>query len=198
MINLVNKFKEQVSGLKSDNKKLLFVAVSSLLLLYADFVFVIKSQVADIKLTAPKVAKLKKDIAVLNKDLSQLRDFERRQTVDKNKKGEEKPKELITEDKVLLLLQEVTDLAGKNKVKVVQINTLKEAKVKEETMAGQKFLPLTIKLDVNCDYHSLVGFINGLENAGYVIELQDMRIARDVRNYLRQNANLTLKTYVRK
>lgn len=194
LINLLNK----LNALKLDNKKILLIIVACSLIFYMDFMFIIKIQMEGARTLSPKIIKLKKDADNLAKDLSRLQDLERKASKDKEQIGALKPKEIISEDKLLLLLQELSNLANKNEVKITQINTPKDAKVQEEVIAGERLLPITITLDLTCGYHSLGYFISALENAGQFIELQDMKIIRDPRNYLLQNVNLVLKTYARK
>jgi len=194
MTNLLDKLK----GLELDNKKMLLIALACLLVIYLDFSFIIKLQLGGIKSSTPKITKLKKDINTLAKDLSWMQDLERRQGKDKAKTAPNKGREIISEDKILVLLQEISDIANKNKIKLVQINTSKDAKVQEEVIAGERLLPVIITMDLNCGYHSLGSFMNALENARYFIDVQDMKIMRNPRDYLIQNVNLVLKTHAKK
>ena len=191
---LLNKLNE----LKLDNKKIFLIAFVGLLILYVDFAFIMKLQLQGIRALTPKIIKLKKDVDNLAKDLSWMQDLERKASKDKTQIGALKPKEIISEDKILLLLQEVSDLANMNKVKIMQINTSKDTKVQEEVIAGERLLPILITLDLSCGYHSLGSFIDALENAGQYIDVQDMKIIRDHHDYLIQNVNLVLKTYAKK
>ncbi len=194
MINLLNK----INKLKLDNKKMIFVALVCLTIFYIDLSFIMKLQLGGIRNITPKLISLKKDINNLAKDLSVLQDLDRNAKQGKAQAAAIKPKEIVTEDKILLILQEVSDLANENRVKVVQIKTSKDAKVKEEVIAGERLLPIIITLDLSCGYHSLGSFINNLENAGHFIEIEDIKIVRAPQNYLLENVNLMLKTYVRK
>ncbi len=194
MINLLNKLNE----LKLDNKKIFLIVLACLLILYIDFTFIIKLQLQGIRTLTPKVIKMKKDIDNLAKDLSSMQDLERKAGKDKAQIESLRPKEIISEDKILLLLQEISDLANKNQVKIMQINTSRDKKAPEEIIAGERLSPIIITLDLTCGYHSLGTFINALENARQFIDVQDMKIIRDPRNYLLLNANLILKTYAKK
>ena len=194
MTNLLNK----LNALKLDNKKIFLIALACLLILYVDFAFMMKLQLQGIRTLTPKMIKLKKDVDDLAKDLSRMQDLERKQSEAQKQMGALKTTEIISEDKLLLLLQEVSDIANENRVKLMQINTSKDAKVQEEVIAGERLLPVIIALDLSCGYHLLGSFINALENAGHFIDLQDIKIVRDPHNYLLQNVNLVLRTYVKK
>ncbi len=197
MINLLNKFNALKLD-KLDNKKIFFIILVCLFIFYIDFTFFMKLQLQGIRTLTPKIVELKKEINNVAKDLSRLQDLERKADKDKTQMAAPKFKEVICEDKTLLLLQEVSNLANKNKVKIMQINTSKDAKIQDEVIAGERLLPIIITLDLICDYHSLCSFINALENTRYFIELQDMKITRDSHNYILQDVNLILKTYARK
>jgi len=201
MINLLANLLNKLNALKFDkldNKKIFLIAFVGLLILYVDFAFIMKLQLQGIRALTPKIIKLKKDVDNLAKDLSWMQDLECKAGKDKAQIGALKPKEIISEDKILLLLQEVSDLANMNKVKIMQINTSKDTKVQEEVIAGERLLPILITLDLTCGYHSLGYFINALENAGQYIDVQDMKIIRDPHDYLIQNVNLVLKTYAKR
>ena len=198
MTKLLNKLNEKLDGLKLDNKKMLLIILAFLLILYLDFTFIVRMQLAGIRALTPKISKMRKEMVSLSKDLPRLQDLERMHDKDKTGAVALKPREIISEDKILLLLQEISDLANKNRIKIAQMNTAKDAKAKEEVVAGERLLPVAIKLDLKCGYHALGSFISGLENARYFIDLQDIKIIRDPRDYLVENVNLVLKTYVRK
>jgi len=197
-LEIQNKISNGVNGLKVDNKKIFIIVFVGALIVYMDFAFIMKLQLQGIRTLTPKIIKLKKDFDNLAKDLSWMHDLGLEAGKDKAQIGALKPKEIISEDKILLLLQKVSDLANKNRVKIMQINISKDAKVQEEVIAGERLLPIIITLDLTCGYHSLGSFINALENAGQYIDVQDIKIIRDPRVYLLQNVNLVLKTYAKK
>ncbi|MDD4938585.1 MAG: type 4a pilus biogenesis protein PilO [Candidatus Omnitrophica bacterium] len=189
---------DKLGGLQLDNKKILLIAVISFMIAYLDFAYILKAQLNGIKTVGPKIVKLRKDMDNLNKELPRLQDLERNKGKLKQQAGQLRHKEIIKEDRILLLLQEITDLANKNNVKITQINTTRDTKAKEETIAGERLLPAIINLNLSCGYHSLGRFMNSFASAKYFIDVQDMKIARDTRNYMLQNVNMVLKTYVRK
>lgn len=198
MINLLDKSRILNLIGKLDNKKIFLLMLICAIILYLDLNFFIKLQLQAIRTMTPKITKLKKDIDNLAKDLAKVQDLKNRQSKDKQQMGVSKPKEIISEDQTPLLLQAISDLANKNKVKITQINTTTDAKAQEEVIAGEKLSPITIKLDLTCNYHSLGSFINDLENTKQFIELQEIKIARNHSDYFLENTNLVLKTYAKK
>lgn len=183
--------------LKLDNKKMALVIAVSLAIIYADYTFLIKLQLQGIRGITPKVIKLKSDIANLAKDLPKIQDL-RKNIEAKSQAGTPEFKKIISEGEFPLLLQAISDMANQSKVRVMQINTPKDEKAKEELISGQKLMPLVVRLDLSCTYHSLGSFINLLENAKQFIEVEDMKIARDSRDFFLINAGLALKVYAKK
>ncbi len=205
MMNLLDKYKSRIPKIpdkleldKLDNKKIFLIVLICSVIVYIDFTFVIKLQLRGMRNLTPKIVTLRKDIDKLAKDLATLQDLKNRQAETKQKIGATKLKEIISDDEIPLLLQVISDVAHKNKVKIMQINTARDAKAQEETIAGEKLVPITIKLDLSCTYHSLGSFINALENARQFIELQEMKIMRNPGDYFLENVTLVLKTYVKK
>jgi len=201
MKNLFTSLLNKLNALKFDKlekKQIFLIVLVGVVILYVDFAFIMKLQLRGIRTLTPKIIKLKKDIDSLTKDLSGMQDLEQKAGQNKTQIGALKPREIISQDKILLLLQEISDLANKNHVKITQINTSKDSKVQEEVIAEERLLPIIVNLNLSCGYHALGSFMNDLENARQFIELEEMKIIRDPHNYLLQNVNLVLKIYAKK
>jgi Tfp pilus assembly protein PilO len=203
MINLLNKLpilkiKDKLDLVKLDNKKIFLLVLVSLLILYIDFTSIIKLQLKAINSLTPKITKLKRDINNLAIDLKTIQDLKNIKTPDKQRVGVAGAKKIISEDEIPLLLQTISDIANKNKVKIIQINTAGYTKAQEEIIVGEKLSSISIKLDLSGNYHSLGSFINNFENASQFMELQEMKIVRSPSDYFIENASLVLKVYVRK
>jgi Tfp pilus assembly protein PilO len=203
MTEPLDKYKAGISNIsgklqlgKLDNKKIFLLILSCLVIFYIDFTFLLKLQINGLKNLAPKVATLRKDIKQLSKDLVMLQDLKNKEAANEQKTGAAKLKKLISEDEIPFLLQTISEVAHKNNVKIVQMNTSQQAKA--EQVSTEKLSPITIKLDLSSNYHSTGSFINDLENIEQFVEVQDMKIARNAGNYFLQNTTLNLKTYVKK
>lgn len=185
----------QISDLKLDNKKIMLVALAVLFIVYIDCAFVIKIQLANLRALKPKVAKLKKDITTFNKDFAVTNSL-------KDNQGQTgtADKQAISEDDLPDLLEYISDIGNKHNVKIMQIKSSKETKAKDDKLfhPAAKSSPVYISLDVFSSYHNLGVFINTLESSDKFIAVQDMKISRDKNDYMRQEAILTLKTYVKK
>jgi Tfp pilus assembly protein PilO len=185
----------QIDNLKLDNKKILLITLAVLFIIYADYAFVVKMQMGNLRILNPKVAKLKKDINSFNKDSSEI---------SRLKNQPQQPasvgKRLISENELPGLLEYISDAGNKNSIRIMQTKPSWEAKAKDAKplISAAKFSTLYISLDIFATYHNIGAFINALESADRFISVQDLKIFRDKNDYMRQEANLTLKTYVKK
>ncbi len=188
-----------IDKLKLDKKKILFIALVAAAILYLDFTLLIKLQFNYLKDIGPKVVKLKKDIKNLSKDLATMQDFQDKQGKMKQTVASS-VKRIITEERVPLFLQHISDTANKNNISIMQIRPSQEFRADEEKISGNtiKFSPVLTTLDLSCSYHNLGKFINDLENLEEFIAVQEFKITPSSGDYLRQNVSLVLKTYVRK
>lgn len=183
MMNLLNKF-----GL--DNKKIFLFMLLCLIMVYIDFAFITKLQLRSIGTARAKIIKLEKDLDSLNKDLVAIRQAKKEQI------AVAETKKIISEEEIPSLLQDISNTANKYNVKIMQIKPFRDTETKEKLTSRRKLL---VTLDLLCGYHSLGSFINDLENAERFITVQEMKIVRSSSSsdYLYQNVNLVLRTYVK-
>lgn len=81
----------------------------------------------------------------------------------------------------------------------MQVKPLKETKPQDpKTVVVLQAQPVSIKLEVLSDYHHCGSFVNDLENAQELIVVEEIRIAANPDDTLRQRVALMLKTYVKK
>ncbi|MBU3959115.1 MAG: type 4a pilus biogenesis protein PilO [Candidatus Omnitrophica bacterium] len=195
MVNLFDKFPALIKvrdKLKLDNKKILLPILVCLVIICIDFSSVIKLQFRGIRSSSAKIIKLKQDLGILNKDLLSMQQNDGKQVVVKE------TKKIISRDQVSSLLQDISDMANKHEIKLMQITPSQEAKIKEKNGSQAKLLPVIITLNLSSDYHSLGRFINDMENAEVFLAVQEMKITRLGQDSLSQNVNLLLRTYVSK
>ena len=189
-----------LAKLKLNDKKTILIIVSSLIIIiYLDFTFLINKQLGSIKNLGPKIGRLKKDLDTLEKDLFKIQDIQNKQ-VQTKQKIIRKVKKIITDEEKAVCLQDISDLANKNDVKIIQIKFSSESESQKEAKVSstENFTPLLITLDLSCDYHRMGAFINDLENAQIFIAVQNMKITSQPEDYLKQEVILALKTYVKK
>ena len=179
--------------IRSDKQKLIAVALAFAVLSYVDFSFILKAQTKALTAAKAKAAKLQSDLLTVRRDLSAMQQNEAKG------KDQSKARKVVSEGELLSLLEQVSQIAKNNGVRVSQINPLKTSR--PPVKAGQQqsvFQPVLIKLDLNCSYHSLGAFINDLENNEYVVSTEDARILPDFSGGVqKESVALTLKTYVK-
>ncbi len=186
--------------LQVDDKKLSVIIVIFLAsLVFADFRFLIKWQFEALKKTEPKILRLKMDLDGLGKGLSMMKQV-KQSGVPKQASLAAGAKKLISEAEIHSLYQDISEIANKNNVKIVLIRPSRESNVSKEekdAMAG-KLTPLSLALDIVCDYQNLISFIGDLESFQTLLVVQNIRIAPQQEDSLRQKVDLVLKTYLEK
>ena len=168
-----------------DMKKLAAVGLIFAVVLYVDVAFVIKWQAGSTAEIRRKIASVKKDIDSVASDLALM----------SRSQGTAKKVNLFTESEIPQLLESVSGLARDNGIKILQITPLKSHDVK--TMGAQKYVLLTIKLDMIAGYHEMGLFLNQLEIGSHPVFASDFKIAQGD-DYQHQRINLSLRTYVKK
>ena len=190
MMNLLN-------NLQLDKNKIFIIILVFIVLIYLDFTFVIGRQLQNIKNIQPKIVKLKKDLDSLNGDLAKIQELKNKQ-VETNQKPNSKVRKIISDPQIVSLLQNISEVAKRDGVQIMQIKSSKESQPKQEKVPADKFTPLVITLDLMSDYHHFGKFINDLENSQTFIAVQSLKINSQQPDYIKQRISLVLKTYVTK
>jgi Tfp pilus assembly protein PilO len=179
--------------IRTDKQKLIAVAMVFLVIVYVDFSFVLKAQVKSLTDTKAKLTKLQADILAVKRDMAAMQQNQAKV------KSPAQVKKIVSEDELLSLLEKISQIAKDNAVRVSQINPQKSSR--PPVKAGQQqspFIPVMIKLDLTCGFHSLGAFINDLENNEYAVSTEDIRLTPDLSGGgQRERVMLTLKTYVK-
>lgn len=185
--------------LELDNKKLILIILIFVIFLYADFNFLLKIQLAALKTSEPKIASLKKDFDNLRKDLVKMQELKKKQ-IEPGQKTLLRLKKIISSEQLTSLLQDLSNIANKNDIKIEQIKPSKEGQALKQGKIAliDKFQPVLITLDLTCDYHHLGKFINDIEDGENYVAIQGMKIKSQPNEYFKQKVNLVLKTYVKK
>lgn len=184
-----------VTQISRDKKKLLLSLITAIVFIYADVRFVLQPQLGNMSGMYAKKTNIKGNIGKFNRDMVNILELKRKQDT-AAKQTNTKVKKFISEKDVPELLKEISDIANKNQVRVMQIKPVK-LPVEKKTAVPEKFLNMNIALDLSADYHHFGSFLNELENMNIFLATQDLRIAGNPRDYFHQNINLQLKTYVK-
>jgi Tfp pilus assembly protein PilO len=197
-----------LQDLARDKKKLAIAGVVLVVFLFADFNFVISTQIKGLKDLKSKIVSLRKDIESLNNDIKYVK------TTTKNMVTLVTNKKLPLEKEIPSLLQDISSIANLNGVRIMQIDATKDtAKSGKNTVAarakkGDKAAAkkesalsvntVKIKMDIIASYHKLGNFINEIENAEKLCIIDDLSINKDAADPLKQHISLVIKTYVKK
>jgi Tfp pilus assembly protein PilO len=183
-------------GQLDDRKLSLGIILVLILLVFADFAFPIKGQFNALKVTEPKIAKLKTDLDAFDKGVGIMQ------------KAKNQPaalpasqfKQFISEDEIHTLYQDISEMAFKNNVRIVLMRPSREgALTKQEKEAmGEKLTSLSLALDLECEYQNLVSFLRSLEQAKTFLVVQNVKITPQAEEMLKQKVDLVLKTYLEK
>ena len=194
--DLKKNFMDNPALQQLDKKKIISILFIALVVIYLDLSFLMSMQLKAISKTGSEFKNLRNEISQFK------REFQSQQT-----KVNSSPmsKEIISEAELPLLLQDITDMANKNNVRILQLNPVRERETTRTTTrkgaaaatAGQLKSNL-IALDMVCDYHSLGSFINDLENAPKFMAVEELKINPGSESMFQQNVNLVIKTYVKK
>ncbi|OGX46667.1 MAG: hypothetical protein A3G38_00690 [Omnitrophica WOR_2 bacterium RIFCSPLOWO2_12_FULL_51_8] len=194
---LKEAFSKFAKSIGIDKKKLFLLITLVLIIAYLDLRFVAAIQLKVISKTGPKIIRLQNDLKRIDVDLKKMRELKEKEGYS-GRGAVSGAKKIISEDKVVLLMEQISSAANKYDVRVAQMRPQKEARAKGAKDAKkEKFTPLTITLDLVCAYHNLGRFLNELENAGIFLTAQEIRIDPQAADYLRQKASVVLRTYVR-
>jgi hypothetical protein len=183
--------------LKLANKKLILGGILALAFLILDFSVLLKLQLNWIKSSAARAQKIQADVDSLERNLAKMEKIKKEQLAKGALKA--KQKKLILEQEVSALLKDISALANKNDVRIIQMKPLKE----EESAAQEKkglparAFPLFINLEMVSDYHHTGSFINALENNEAFLAVDSLKMANQGTDYLKQKVNLVLKTFVK-
>lgn len=197
MNSLLSRLKlGKLGNIQVDKKKAAVIGFLCLVLIYIDFSFIMKMQAATLASLGKKLAKLKTDLGSLNKDLLAMQEIQQKQAQG-GAEASLHARRFISEEEVVSLLQDISDIARNNNVQVTQMKPYNEPSVKQDKTPVSKFTPVLIALELSCDYHDLGRFINDLENGQIFVCLQELKLSSQQKEPARQKANLVLKTHVR-
>jgi Tfp pilus assembly protein PilO len=180
-----------------DDKKLSFGIILILILLVcADFAFPIKGQFNALKVTEPKIVKLKGDLDAFEQGIGIMQKAKGQQTVP----PAAQLKQFISEDQIHSLYQDISEMAFNNNVRIVLMRPSREGVLskQEKEVMGEKLTSFSLALDLECEYQNLVSFVRSLEQAKTFLVVQNVKILPQAEEILKQKVDLVLKTYLEK
>ncbi|MCX5700834.1 MAG: type 4a pilus biogenesis protein PilO [Candidatus Omnitrophica bacterium] len=201
MNSLVDKIKNLkfLNTLELDNKKLILIFLISAAVFYFDFSLILKAQIASLSKSSAEVARRSSELTSLERDLKNMQDLKTKKALPEVT-SLSKAKRFITESQVSTLLQDISNLANNNDVRILQVKPSRDQKASADTKLnpGPGLTVFYIALDLTGSFHQLGKFINDLENSQVFLMVQELKIDSQKDNYLKQKASVLLKTYVKK
>ena len=180
-----------VGHIQLDNQKKLLIVILSVALLFIDISFVLKPQVKALERDNQQIAAIKADLDKFTRELAVT------PKVPVLIRGAV-AKKILSGSQVPGLLQDISELANKNGIKILQMRPERDIQPTKEKMPGiEKLTGITIMVELIGGYHQFGKFINSLENDEDYIAVQDMKISPQPEVYAKQKITLVLKTYVK-
>jgi Tfp pilus assembly protein PilO len=186
-----------LNNIQLDKQKKILIVIFIILIVYVDMNYILKAQTAGINSLNPKINRLQNDLKNLNRDLANMRAAAGKESL-ATQKATARSAKIISESQVSGLLQDISSQANKFDILIGQIRPSRETTNAKTVVAGDKFTPILINLDLTCDYHHLGKFINELENSLVFLSVQELKISNQLPDYMKQKVTLILKTYVAK
>ncbi len=186
-----------LNNIQLDKQKKILIVIFAVLIVYVDTNYILKAQTAGLKSLAPKVTGLEKDLKNLNRDLENMRASKASQSLG-TQKAVIKSSKLLLEGQLAGLLRDISSEANKFDIKISQIRPSREIQAAKPAVAGDKFTPVLINLDLTGHCHNLGKFINSLENFPVFLNVQELKVSTRPSDYMKQKISLALKTYVAK
>ncbi|MCX5710138.1 MAG: type 4a pilus biogenesis protein PilO [Candidatus Omnitrophica bacterium] len=187
---------EKIKNIEVDDKTMLAIVLCAAVFIYLDYSFILKAQTNAIKSISPKIARIKADLDNFNRDYAQMSKMPPQALQEKKASN---LKKIVEESDIASLLQDISDIANKNEIKINQLKPDKIVAGPKDKLPGMdKLTPMTITLDMTGDYHQLGKFINALEYGPNFVAVQEIKISSQPTDFFKQKINLVLKTYVKK
>jgi hypothetical protein len=176
----------------------ILIGIFFILIVYLDVSYILKAQLTGLNNLKPKTVKLKTELKNLNQGLEGMR-LAKSQPEDLTQKKSFKSSRILSQSKVGELLHEISSVANKFDIQVIQMRPSRPSQ-KDKPAAASKDKPaaLLINLDLIADYHHLGRLIQALEDSVVFMEVSDLEIAMQLPDYMKQKVTLVLKTYVTK
>ncbi|NQT06523.1 MAG: type 4a pilus biogenesis protein PilO [Candidatus Omnitrophica bacterium] len=158
------------------------------------FNLLFKPSIDELMNLLPKVSVLKADLADAKELISTRKTIEQNEAQARLKMDEYK--EIFpSEEEVPKLLESLSSIAGKSRVKIIGIRPFG----REGLRAAEKnvvYQEIPIEIVAQCGYHELGQFLQRLETGDRFIMVKDMDINANPENIKRHNIKLILSTYI--
>lgn len=178
-----------------DKHKNLIIAVSLIIILVLDFVFLLGPQIRLLSKLGSKLSVLSRDLKNAKKDISARQEFENKLAILKEKL-KEWGSSVKSEEELSLILEGISRTANQTFVKVTQIKPLKEEKQAVFKTDIGTYYQIPILVDAQSVYHAVGKFLNELEEGGVFMKVLGLEITVNPQEAFRHLVRLTIQTVV--
>ncbi|MFA5320730.1 MAG: type 4a pilus biogenesis protein PilO [Candidatus Omnitrophota bacterium] len=180
---------------RPDIKKLLLAALFLVIIVYADCAFLLLGQVERLRQVCVKVNALSKDISLKSKEL--LSSGALPPAAGAAGKENRGTRQILKFDDLPLLLRDISVISLRDNLKIMRILPQGESRVKDSALPV-KLSAVNISLELSGRFFDAVRFVSDLENYRYFLQVQDIKIRRNKKDYTSQDFSLMLKVYANK
>ena len=148
-----------------DEKSLYGIFAAVLIVIFvSDFFLIMNRQINSIIKITPQIKTLTDDLAKAKDDIGKIDQYKK--DVERLKAESEKAlKRVKSKEELPVILEEISVIADRNKVKVDQIMPAVQDQQKITENKGSAYYRLPIEIEMRSSYHNFGRFINQLENA---------------------------------
>jgi Tfp pilus assembly protein PilO len=176
--NLSKPFEQIGNKLKNlDEKNLYYLFGGILVLIFViDYLVLMSPQLNSLYKLGPNIATLNDNITKAKNDASQVEHYKKE--IDRlTEEIEILRGEVRSKEEVSIILEQVSLIADKNKIKIDQIAPVFQDQTKILDSKDAVYYTLPIDIDARASYHDLGRFINELENANLYFKISAFSIA---------------------
>ncbi len=178
-----------------ENKKIIaLLLLGGLVFFVLYFNLFLKPAIAHINEIRPQLYKFTQDIAKIQQWSNERNETERRLR-DLENKVRNYQTILSTESEIPLLLEELSAIAGKSKIKIIGI----KPKMESAPASDKRKIPyqeIPIFIEATCGYHQLGYFISELENAKRLFAVRDISIKGNSESTRSHDVSLVVSTFL--
>ncbi len=188
-----------IKGSGQEKKKIMLGAVTALIILYADFSYILKIQLHSLRDISGKLHQAKSDLSQYSEDSPYYKSLEA-DSARLRDKYRDIEKYAFSDAGLSLLLDDISKKAFSLGVKIMQIRPQgipARKENKDSKGVSSDFRQVGIVLELAGGYHTIGRFLSAIE-ANPLIEVSEVKINSQPQIAAAQKSLVTLKAYVQK
>lgn len=189
---------EVSSILSKENKELLFFLALIVVIIIVDFSLVLKKQWAHLLSVGPQISQARQHIKESSADASRLEMLKKRLEEISNLLVQKKSG-IVEETQIPAIMGEISKLADKVSLKIMQIRPLPETRRKGQSVnkvAAREYYVLPIAMITKGDYHSFGKFVDELEKSPFYVKIENIDITPQLATPLVHDIRLSISIFI--